>query len=297
MDKNSPFALSNALGYERWRARKLEQAKGLAVAPVIQLNDAMTISATAIEALKRDCHQFNVARYKFRGAQTRTANEQVHAVAAALGLRRVDRTTATQPDGIARISAHTEKHTREYIPFTNRTLNWHTDGYYNSSEHQIRGVIMQCVSPAARGGENVLLDTDLAYISLRDENPDWIEALMTADAMTIPANIDETGGIIRPACAGPVFSVDGQDGTLHMRYTARTRSVKWRSDSLTGQAAAYLRDYLSEPPDHSVCISLSAGEGLVSNNVLHTRVAFEDHDQIGKRVHLRARYYDRIAGT
>jgi hypothetical protein len=54
---------------------------------------------------------------------------------------------------------------------------------------------------------------------------------MAPDAMTIPARTDEDG-VARPAQSGPVFSVDVQ-GALHMRYTARTRSIAWKDDDAT----------------------------------------------------------------
>ena len=47
---------------------------------------------------------------------------------------------------------------------------------------------MHCVSPAKSGGENSYLDPEIAYILMRDENPDYIAALMQDDVMMIPAN-------------------------------------------------------------------------------------------------------------
>jgi hypothetical protein len=41
----------------------------------------------------------------------------------------------------------------------------------------VRGLILHCVQSAATGGENQLLDHEIAYILLRDENPDHIRAL------------------------------------------------------------------------------------------------------------------------
>ena len=44
----------------------------------------------------------------------------------------------------------------------------------------------------------------MAYILLRDENPDYIRALMQPDAMTIPANVEQ-GIEIRPHRPGRCF--------------------------------------------------------------------------------------------
>jgi hypothetical protein len=46
--------------------------------------------------------------------------------------------------------------------------------------------------------------------------------------MTIPERLDEDG-VARAEQTGPVFSVDAASGALHMRYTARTRSVCGRT--------------------------------------------------------------------
>ena len=61
-----------------------------------------------------------------------------------------------------------------YIPYTNRPLNWHTDGYYNRPEEQVRGIVMHCAAESASGGENLFLDQEIAYILLRDADSRFI---------------------------------------------------------------------------------------------------------------------------
>jgi alpha-ketoglutarate-dependent taurine dioxygenase len=65
---------------------------------------------------------------------------------------------------------------KEFIPYTDKPIRWHTDGYYNIPERTVRGMVLHCVQSAASGGENQLLDHEIAYILLRDENPDFIRA-------------------------------------------------------------------------------------------------------------------------
>lgn len=156
----------------------------------------------------------------------------------------------------------------------------------------IRALVLHCVSPAAEGGENRLLDHEIAYILLREENPDFIHALMQRDAMTIPARIDEEG-VARPERSGPVFSVDRRTAHLHMRYTARTHSIVWKQDPTTLAAVAALRRLLDGGSPFIFRVRLEAGMGLVCNNVLHERAAFVDS---GKRRRLlyRARYHERV---
>jgi hypothetical protein len=154
-------------------------------------------------------------------------------------------------------------------------------------------MMLHCVQPAPQGGINRLLDHELAYIALRDANPEYIQALMHPQAMTIPERRDETG-VARPAQSGPVFSLE--DGALHMRYTARTRSIVWREDVLTLAAASELLALLDAPHcTGRLGVKMDAGMGLVCQNVLHDRSAFED-EAGSPRLLLRARYLDRAHG-
>ncbi|CAK0744186.1 hypothetical protein CCP3SC1_1450006 [Gammaproteobacteria bacterium] len=160
-----------------------------------------------------------------------------------------------------------------------------------------------CVLPA-RGGGNALLDHEIAYLLLRDEDPSYITALSAPDAMTIPAHIQD-GQELRPASVGPVFSVTSGNH-LHLRYTARARHVIWRSASAppvegtdgasigdTQAAIAALVRILATTP-YVLRGTLAPGQGLVGNNVLHDRASFVD-DPATPRLLYRARYYDRIA--
>ena len=131
---------------------------------------------------------------------------------------------------------------------------------------------------------------------MRDENPDYIRALMQPDAMTIPANI-EAGVELRAAQSGPVFSVSAR-GALHMRYTARTRSIEWKDDRDTCLAVEFLSELLNSDSLYIIRHRLRAGQGIICNNVLHKREAFADDADTGQtRLLYRARYHERIQGT
>ena len=182
----------------------------------------------------------------------------------------------------------------EYIPYTSRPLGWHTDGYYNQPEKTIRSFILYCVSDADEGGANQLLDPELAYIHLRDANPDYIRVLMMTEVMTIPPNV-ENGIELRPARSGPVFSML-PDGNLHMRYTARTRSVEWHPNPHVREAVGALTDLLASDSRYIYRATLQAGQGLISNNVLHDRTGFDDDAEHPRKLY-RLRYYQRMSGT
>ena len=150
------------------------------------------------------------------------------------------------------------RHGSCHIPYTNRPLGWHTDGYYNAGEHQVRAWLLYCAQPAAEGGDNELLDHEIAYIRIRDQNPEWIRALMAADALPSPAT-PRAANRSAPDHGGPVFRCPA-DGSLHMRYSARQRNVIWKDDAARA-AAVFLLDMFRRGDDHILRYRLQAGEG------------------------------------
>ena len=113
--------------------------------------------------------------------------------------------------------------------------------------------------------------------------------------MSIPAN-NEHGSEIRSEVSGPVFSLEKAGGALHMRYTARTRSIRWKHDTVLQKAIQLLRDLLESDIPWLIRHHLQAGQGIICNNVLHRREAFSD-DPDRHRLLYRARFYDRVSGT
>ncbi len=48
-------------------------------------------------------------------------------------------------DGLSEIEVKADGPSSEYIPYTNRALNWHTDGYYRSHKNPVRAMLLHCV--------------------------------------------------------------------------------------------------------------------------------------------------------
>jgi hypothetical protein len=83
-----------------------------------------------------------------------------------------------------------------------------------------------------------------------------------------------------------------------MRYTARVRSIEWAADTATQAAVRFLAETLASASPHVFSLRLAGGQGLVCNNVLHGRSAFEDAPAPAPgRLVYRARYGGRIAAT
>lgn len=287
----NPFALDDKAAYERWRDRKLAEAPASAGDLIVEVGDPRALSTAEHAALMARVRRCNMAIYA--GAMLDEDTDIPRRLGEQFGLSRLDANWLAGEDGISEIRVFNDGTQTHYIPYTDRPIKWHTDGYYNSPEWQIRGMVLHCVRRAASGGENRLMDHEMAYLLLREESPEHIQALMQPDAMTIPERVDEKDGV-RPAQGGPVFSLD-DGGNLHMRYTARTRSIAWKQDAATRAAVAALERLLNqENMPHIFQAQLEPGMGLLCNNVLHDRAAFSD-DPARPRLLYRARYLDRIA--
>jgi alpha-ketoglutarate-dependent taurine dioxygenase len=286
----SPFDLDDERAWRAWREAKLADAPRGVEALLVEVRDPFALSDAERGALLDRCARFNMAVY--RGPALEHDSSLPRALGRQLGLLRLDANWLADEDGISPITVRAGTGPAgAFIPYTNRAIKWHTDGYYHPPERAIRGMLLHCVRPAAGGGANRLLDHELAYLALRDLDPAHVRALMAADAMTIPARTDEDG-VARPAQSGPVFSI-AADGSLHMRYTARTRSIEWKDDDATRAAVGALEAVLGGSP-HVLRARLEPGMGLVCNNVLHDREAFVD-DPARPRLLYRARFLDRVA--
>jgi Taurine catabolism dioxygenase TauD, TfdA family len=288
------FDLQQADAYSRWREIKLVSRPGSLEDLLIEIKNPYHLTNSERQTILKNCQRANIAIYATHTPED-TRKSLVHSLASQLNLPAPDCNFLADEDAITSITVAEQGTRTAYIPYTNRAIRWHTDGYYNSPEHNIRAMILHCARPALEGGENQILDHELAYLQLRDENPEHIRALMQPDAMTIPEREDEDiSGVrsIRAAQSGPVFSIDAR-GHLHMRYTARTRSIAWKSDATTQAAVAALERVLSGENPFILQGRLEAGMGLICNNVLHDRSAFNDTPETPRLLY-RARYYQRL---
>ena len=288
----SPFDLDNDKAYLAWRETKLENYPERAEELIVEINNPAALSRAEFKAIHALVVKTNMAVYA--GNTGKDPDKSIPAkLGEQFGLTELDDNMGAD-DGVTSLKVVTGRWRSGYIPYSNKPIHWHTDGYYNPLDLQIRALLLHCISPALNGGENALMDHEVAYIHLRDSNPDYIKAFMESDVMTIPANI-KNGTELRPDCAGPVFSVL-PDGSLHMRYTARTRSIEWKDDPATQAAVKTLSEFLDSGSPYVYRATLQSGQGLVSNNVLHDRSGFEE-DEDHKRLLYRLRYYQRIADT
>ncbi len=289
-NRPSPFDLNNQPLYEEWRERKLQGYPARLDDLLVEIDDPRNLSAGEYGAILQRCRKGNMALYASNSGSDPDPEIPL-ALGRRFGLQRLDRNWLGDDSGLTSLTVVDGGTRQHYIPYTDRPIKWHTDGYYNPVDQQIHGLLLHCVESAASGGENALMDHEIAYILLREQNPDYIRALMQPDVMTIPARIEQ-GDVARREESGPVFALT-PEGELHMRFTERRHNVVWRQDPLTQEAVTYLKELLASDSPYIFRGRLEPGMGLISNNVLHDRATFRD-DHNSKRLLYRARYYDRI---
>lgn len=257
----------------------------------VELQDADAPTPVELAELHEYLARYNLVLYRL-SHQPQASKQQIHHLAQRMGLNQIAHNLCADADSLTSIQVTQHQGQHDYIPYTDKKLSWHTDGYYNAPHEQIHGMLLHCVRPAAQGGANLFMDHELAYLLLQDANPAFITALLHPTAFTIPANI-LNGEEIRPAHTGSVFSFN-PDGSLHMRYSARQKNVIWRDDPITQAAAQFLLDLWEQGSPYQLSYTLQAGEGLICNNVLHCRTGFVDADEPEKkRLLYRGRYLER----
>ncbi len=289
-NNRSPFLLQNEGEYQVWRQRKLGNRQQLSATEIFELDSNGLLPESSLPAVRRQVEAFNFAIFEsvetLDKAGFLALNEQ-------FGLHRTDANLGADEDRVTSLHVVQPNDARaQYIPYTNRALNWHTDGYYNSFERRINAFALYCVNQAGRGGGNYLFDHELMYLLIRDQAPDLLDALMSPDMMRIPANV-QGRDVIRPEESGPVFSLQPDSCSLNMRYTSRPRNIVWKSDKRSERALNLIREILMNS-DAVVEVRLQNRQGIICNNILHGRQAFHDDAQRPARLIYRARYYDEI---
>jgi len=287
-----PFDLADEASYQRWRARKLSAYPKRVEDLFVAVADPRNLTSGERTAILDRCRRANMAIYAST-THTEADKDLPRRMGEQFGLVQLDHNLLADEDAISTLTVAEEESgpRADFIPYTNKPIRWHSDGYYNPSARRICGMILHCVQDAEMGGENRLLDHEIAYILLRDENPEHIRVLSAPDAMTIPPRM-EGDAEARAAETGPVFSIL-PNGALHLRYTARTKSIVWKDTPETRAAVAALERILASDSAYIFQARLKPGMGLICNNVLHDRTGFND-SPTRKRIIFRARYLDRM---
>ena len=247
---------------------------------MVNIHDINNVKISEIAKIKETINKCNSCIYSSKIALK--SNTNLLKFVESVGMRTYDRNNI-ESNEISTITP-LESNKINYIPYTDKSLNWHTDGYYDKKS--IFSWLLHCVHPATHGGENYLLDHELAlreYVLRHDD----INNLMSEDALTIPESKDTS----RAEISTYIFSIKNQYKKLHMRFSMRKDNIG--TSPKAGDAVTKLKQTIeNDCAKYSLTYKLQKNEGIITNNILHGRKAFKD-DKV-KRKLLRIRSYERL---
>ena len=274
------FLSSKSSEFLKWAAQKENNIPKNINEISVEIKDINRATKNEISKIKSTLDKFNSCLY--RSNRDLESNSCLLDFAKAVGMKTFD-CNNIEANEISTISS-IKNEKIQYIPYTNKALNWHTDGYYDKKP--LFSWLLHCINPADDGGENYLLDHELAmreYVLSYDD----IEVLMNKRAITIP----ESQGSNRSELSTYIFSFDNDYEKLHMRFSMRKENIKMSDNTFT--AMSKLTNVIENNcSKYSINYKLSKNEGILSNNILHGRNSFKD-DKVQRKL-LRIRSYERL---
>ena len=247
----------------------------------VSISDINHVSKAEISQIKQKLTKFNCCIYA--SGTDLDDNSKIMRFAQSLGMRTFD-SHNIDDSAISTISANKDENNIRYIPYTNKGLNWHTDGYYDSKP--IFSWLLHCIEPALSGGENFLLDHELAireYILKYDD----IIYLTNNETFSIPT--DEVAK--REITSNYVCDMNNEYKKLHMNFSMRKENIIVNKDSESAMSKL-IKIIKEDCKKYHLTYKLSKSEGIVSNNILHGRNAFKD-GRVMRKI-LRIRSHERL---
>ena len=247
----------------------------------VSISDINHVSKAEISQIKQKLTKFNCCIYA--SGTNLDDNSKIMRFAQSLGMRTFD-SHNIDDSAISTISADKNENNMRYIPYTNKGLNWHTDGYYDSKP--IFSWLLHCIEPALSGGENFLLDHELAireYILKYDD----IIYLTNNETFSIPT--DEVAK--REITSNYVCDMNNEYKKLHMNFSMRKENIIVNKDSESAMSKL-IKIIKEDCKKYHLTYKLSKSEGIVSNNILHGRNAFKD-GRVMRKI-LRIRSHERL---
>ncbi|HBG03740.1 MAG TPA: hypothetical protein DDW63_04415, partial [Gammaproteobacteria bacterium] len=176
--------LDNSDEYQYWRDEKLTNTTTELTDCIVEIQNPFKLTPVEKNKLQSLCQKVNFALFQIQPIDQ--YDEAIISINTQLGLKDFDQHLFVKTGGLAHITQSDKKDQGEFIPYTDKNLGWHTDGYYNTIEQRIRAFSLFCVRPALKGGISEWIDPQMIYILLREDNPDVVKALTHPKAMSIP---------------------------------------------------------------------------------------------------------------
>ena len=264
----------------RWAEEKEKNIPQNTDGIIVNIHNINNVKISEIAKIKETINKYNSCIYSSKVALK--TNTNLLKFVESVGMRTYD-CNNIESNEISTITP-LQNNKINYIPYTDKSLNWHTDGYYDKKS--IFSWLLHCVNPATLGGENYFLDHELALREYILRNDD-VNNLMAEDALTIPESKDTS----RSEISTYVFSFKNQYKKLHMRFSMRKDNIG--TSRKANSAITKLREIIeNDCAKYSLTYKLQKNEGIITNNILHGREAFKD-DKV-KRKLLRIRSYERL---
>lgn len=264
----------------RWAEEKEKNIPQNSDGILVNIHDINNVKTSEIAKIKETIYKYNSCIYSSKIALK--SNTNLLKFVELVGMRTYD-CNNIESNEISTITP-LQNSKINYIPYTDKQLNWHTDGYYDKKS--IFSWLLHCVNPATQGGENYLLDHELVLREYLLRNDD-INNLMAEDALTIPESKDTS----RPEISTYIFSFKNKYRRLHMRFSMRKDNIG--TSAKASPAIIKLKEIIeNDCAKYSLTYKLQKNEGIITNNILHGRKAFKD-DKV-KRKLLRIRSYERL---
>ena len=159
---SSPFLPDNHDLYCEWRDRKLKDYPESLGDLLVEIENPRKLRQHEYDALLQRCRKTNMALYISKTG-TDPDPEIPLSLARKFGLEQINKNWLADESGLTSLTVVDHGTRHDYIPYTNRAINWHTDGYYNTSDKQIHALNLHVVQRAASGGENAIMDHEIAY--------------------------------------------------------------------------------------------------------------------------------------
>lgn len=264
----------------RWAEEKEKNIPQNSDGILVNIHDINNVKTSEIAKIKETIYKYNSCIYSSKIALK--SNTNLLKFVELVGMKTYD-CNNIESNEISTITP-LQNSKINYIPYTDKLLNWHTDGYYDKKS--IFSWLLHCVNPATQGGENYLLDHELVLREYLLRNDD-INNLMAEDALTIP----ESKYTSRSEISTYIFSFKNKYKRLHMRFSMRKDNIG--TSAKANSAVIKLREIIEgNCAKYSLTYKLQKNEGIITNNILHGRKAFKD-DKV-KRKLLRIRSYERL---
>ena len=138
----TPFDLNNDDFYRQWRDIKLTGYPQTLGELVVELNDPRKLTESEHQKLLSLCQKTNMAVYAGK-----TGDDPDPEIPLSMGrafkLLELDHNWLADKTGLTSLKVVNDGARQNFIPYSNRAINWHTDGYYNTENKQIHGLNLE----------------------------------------------------------------------------------------------------------------------------------------------------------